>query len=70
MELQGSDGTPIPGFTLAECTEQIGNELERIVTWKNSGDKTSGELASHAGKPVRLRFVLKDADLYSLRFVP
>ena len=25
-------------------------------------------LARIAGKPVRLRFVMKDADLYSLRF--
>ena len=31
--------------------------------WKQGPD-----VGALAGKPVRLRFVLKDADLYSLRF--
>ncbi len=41
----------------------IGDEIERVVSW------TEGSNVSRiAGKQVRLRFVMKDADLYSLRF--
>jgi hypothetical protein len=41
----------------------IGNYVERPVTWTGVDDV--GELA---GQVVRLRFVMKDADLYALRF--
>jgi hypothetical protein len=34
-----------------------------MVKWKSAGD-----VSGLAGKPVRLRFVMKDADLYSIRF--
>ena len=63
VEIQDPDGRPIDGYTLADCDEVIGNEIERAVTWKRKRD-----VGSLAGKPVRLRFVMKDADLYSLRF--
>ena len=57
------EGSPVPGFSLAECREIIGDEIERPVTWEGRPD-----LGQLSGKPVRLRFVMKDADLYSLRF--
>jgi len=41
----------------------IGNEIEKEVTWKENPN-----LKGLNGKPVRLRFVMKDADLYSLKF--
>ncbi len=63
FELQNSDGTALPGFALADCQEQIGNELDRVVTWKSG---TS--LKELVGKPVRMRVVLRDADFFSLRF--
>jgi len=63
VELQDAGGNPVPGFALADCPEIFGDEIERVVTWKDGAD-----LASLKGVPVRLRFVLKDADLYSLRF--
>ena len=63
VEIQDAAGKPIPGYTLAEADELIGNEIDRSVSWK--GKEDVGPLA---GKPVRLRFVMKDADLYSLRF--
>ena len=53
----------IPGFSLFECREVIGNEIEREVSWDSEGD-----LGSLAGKPVRLRMVMKDVDLFALRF--
>jgi len=65
VELQAADGKPLPGFTLAEAREEIGDEIERVVRWSGNPD-----LSRLAGQPVRLRFVMKDADLYSLRFRP
>ncbi|NOX53996.1 MAG: twin-arginine translocation signal domain-containing protein [Planctomycetes bacterium] len=64
VELQQPDGRPIPGFALDDCNVVFGDELERTVTWKSGSD-----LSRLAGQPVRLRFVLRDADLYSFRFV-
>ena len=53
----------IPGFGLLDCRSQIGNEIERTVTWS---DETN--LASMAGKPIRLRFVMRDADVFAFQF--
>ena len=63
VEIQDGDGKPIPGFTLANSPEIFGDDLERIAAWKGGAD-----VSRLAGKPIRLRFVLKDADLYSIRF--
>ncbi len=63
VEVQDSDGRPLPGFSLKEAVEQIGNEIERTVAWKRGPD-----LGSLEGKAVRLRFVMKDASLYAIRF--
>jgi len=63
VELQDEDGVPVRGFALADCQEIYGDEIERTVEWKGRQD-----LSGLAGKTVRLRFLLKDADLYSLRF--
>lgn len=63
IEIQDAKGKPYPGFSIADCREQIGNEIERQVTWNSDAD-----LATLAGKPVRLRILMKDADLYSFRF--
>ena len=63
VEIQDAAGEAISGFSLADSVEQIGNEIERVVLWKNGSD-----VSSLAGQPVRLRFVLKDADLFAYRF--
>jgi hypothetical protein len=63
VEIQDADGKPLPGFALAEAVETIGDEIGRVVRWKGGSD-----VSALAGKPVRLRFVMKDADLYALRF--
>lgn len=65
VEIQNQDGQPIEGFTLGDCREIIGDRIEQRVQWKGDGD-----LNELAGQPVRLRFVLRDSDLYSFRFVP
>jgi hypothetical protein len=64
-EAQRADGTPIPGYTLDESTELFGDQLDAEVTWK-----TGGDLSQLADTPFRLRFVMRDADLYALRFAP
>ncbi|MEW6357755.1 MAG: hypothetical protein AB1696_15590 [Planctomycetota bacterium] len=65
VEIQDADGKPIEGYALDDCPPILGDHLRHIVRWKRGGD-----VRSLAGKPVRLRFVLKDADLYSYQFVP
>jgi hypothetical protein len=63
VEIQDADGTPVPGFTLTDAEPQFGNAIDRTVTWK-----TGADVSRLAGKPVRLRFILKDADLYAIQF--
>jgi hypothetical protein len=63
VEIQTADGNPIPGFTLEECPIFVGDSLEHVVTWANGSD-----LSQLQGQPIRLRFVMNDADLYALRF--
>lgn len=66
VELQDLAGKPIEGYALADCPSIFCDRLQKIVRWKDRG----GDVRSLAGKPVRLRFVLKDADLYSFQFLP
>ena len=63
VEVQDKNGTPIPNFTLDDCPEIIGNETTRVVTWKHGTD-----LNRLAGQTIRLRFKMKDADLFSFKF--
>ncbi len=63
FELQDEAGNALPGFALADSREIIGDQVARTVAW------TSGtSVAAWAGQTVRLRVVLKDADLFSFRF--
>ncbi len=63
VEIQDDAGSPVAGFALADALEMIGDEIERVVAWKGGTD-----VSRLAGRAVRLRFVMKDADLYSMRF--
>ncbi len=63
VEIQDPAGEPLPGFALEDCPEIVGDEIERVVSWKAGKD-----IEALAGKPIRLRFVMQDADLFSLRF--
>lgn len=65
VEIQDVNGKPIPGFTLQDCPPVFGDTIERIVTWNQNKN-----LAAISGQPVRLRFVLKDADVYAYQFMP
>ncbi len=65
VEVQNPDGTPIPGFALDDCFPIFGDHIDFRVSWKGRGT----DVGAWAGKPVRLRFTLKDADLYAFQFV-
>ncbi|MFA5859147.1 MAG: hypothetical protein WC955_08770 [Elusimicrobiota bacterium] len=62
IELQDENGNAIPNYTLDDATELYGDDIECVYTWKSGSS-----VAVLAGKPVRLRIVMKDADLYSIR---
>ncbi|MEM7231844.1 MAG: hypothetical protein AAF517_06710, partial [Planctomycetota bacterium] len=64
VEILDAKGQPIPGFGLKDSREIIGDQIDRIVEWRGGGG-----VSRLAGRAVRLRFHLVDADLYSLRFV-
>ena len=64
VEIQTAEGTPIEGYKLDRCYDLVGDEIERTVAWEQGAD-----VSALQERPVRLRFVLRDADLYALRFV-
>jgi hypothetical protein len=80
VEVQDETGKSIPGFRLQDCDEIFGDQLERVVTWrrghadvldenlKEIPNKPSDLSRALRGKTIRLRFVMKAADLYSFRF--
>lgn len=63
IEIQDEAGKPIRGFTLDDCPIVYGDSIDLAVKWKNDRN-----LSSLAGKPVRLRFVMKECDLFSFQF--
>ncbi len=63
VEIRDGAGRPIPGFRLRDCPHIVGDAIERRVAW--TGDPS---LRALSGKPVRLRFVMQECDLYSFRF--
>lgn len=63
VELQDADGAPISGFALDDCDELFGDSLDRAASWRGQTD-----VGRIAGRPVRTRLVLSDADVYSFQF--
>lgn len=63
VEIRDETGAPIPGFTLADSDPIYGDSLDRRVSWKS---EKSVEALS--GKTVVLRFVMREADVYALKF--
>ena len=66
VELQKTDGQPIPGFALSDCDRiHTANSVDCVVTWR--GGQSS--LASVQGQPVRIQFELRfGAKLYAFQF--
>ena len=65
VELQDADSRAVAGRGLGECRELIGDEIERVVSWDDGSD-----VGALAGRPVRLRFSMRDSDVFSFRFRP
>jgi hypothetical protein len=63
IEIQDMNRNPISRFRLEDCPPIIGDTIEHSVQWEGKPN-----LAAIAGKPVRLRFVMSECDLYSFRF--
>jgi hypothetical protein len=63
VEIQDANGRPIFGYTLKDSPQIFGDELDRVVAWKDGKD-----VSKLSGQPIRLRFVMRDADLYSIKF--
>lgn len=57
------DGAPVDGFAPDNCPEVFGDDLQHKLAWQ-----ADSNLSKLIGRPVRLRFVMRDADLYALRF--
>lgn len=62
-EIQDENGSPIPGFSIDHSEILFGDSIAKQVLWKSGSN-----LGRLEGKVVRLKFILKDADLYSIRF--
>ncbi len=63
VEIQDDRGNALPGYSLDDCPEMFADEIEGGVRWEGGSD-----VSSLAGKPVRLRFELNDADIYAFKF--
>ena len=63
VEIQDADGKALKGHSLRDCDLIFGDYLDHTVTWNGSGD-----VGALVGRPLRLRFALSDADLYSMQF--
>jgi hypothetical protein len=63
IELQDASGTPLEGFSGDEMDVLYGDELEGVVRWRNGAD-----VSRLAGKPIMMKAILHDADLYAFQF--
>jgi hypothetical protein len=63
VEVQDEHGKPFKDFGWEDCGEFYCDKISQTIKWQGSPWLTALE-----GKVVRLRFVMKDADLYSMKF--
>lgn len=70
VEVLDINGQPIPGLELFNSPMMRGDHLERVVVWRDprGGRERTSDLSHLSGRPIRLRFVLEDADLFSFQF--
>jgi hypothetical protein len=63
VEVQDAEGTPVPGFTLADSLPVVGDRIEHVVQWQGMPS-----LDPLQGKPIHLRLVMQEADVYAFQF--
>ena len=64
VEILDAQGKPLPNFTAKDADPVTGNSTGKTVKWGGQSD-----LSSLAGRPIKLRFVMRDAKLYAFQFV-
>jgi hypothetical protein len=64
VEIQDEHGAPIPGFAQADAVSVDRNGTAQEVWWQGGPD-----VSSLAGRPVRLRFIMRSAKLFAFQFV-
>ena len=63
-----NEGQAVDGFSNNDMEELYGDELGRIAKWKG-GRGLAEAVNGNSKQPIRLRFELRDADVYSIRAV-
>ncbi len=54
----------LPGRSFEDCDPIEGDHISKTVTWKGNSD-----LSNWTGKPVRIRFRMRRAKIYAVRFI-
>lgn len=63
VEVLSEEGNVVDGFSAEDCDMIYGDSLDRRVSWKGKSD-----MSALLGKPIKLRFFMKEADVYSLKW--
>ena len=64
MEILDAEGAAIEGFSRAEAVPACGNDVALRAKWTGAA-----ALGALGGKPVRLRFSMRDCKLYAFQFM-
>ena len=59
VELLNKQGNVLPGYSREDCTILTGDNINATVSWNGTQD------LPETGKPLRIRFILNNAELYS-----
>lgn len=65
VELLDATGKPVPGFTKNDCIAMKTNSTKYLIKWKNTA-----AVAQLKNKQIRIKFYLKNSDLYSFWISP
>lgn len=63
VEMIDRNGKPVRWRSVADADVIKGNFVDKTVSWKDNSD-----LSDLAGRPVQIRFVMRDAKLYAFQF--
>lgn len=63
LEIQDAQGAPVPEFALQDHDPLVGDAIDQAASWKKNRN-----LAALAGRTIRLRFVLREADVFAIQF--
>lgn len=65
VEILDAEGNPVPGRGMDDSMVVRGNSVRHTVRWKDGSD-----VSTWAGKPIRLRFVMRQSKLFAFQFLP